>query len=246
MPIFSKKDWTGYFVELIVVVVGILIAFQVDEWREGLAKKRELQAALVRLKEETQTNIGNCERFLPLTVRLAESVQLVLQSIESGKLEDTEIGKFEYGLTHIGFQPARNYLTTVAEEMIATGLLKEIDDADLQTNIAIARAQSDAIQRNSANQSRFLQSVIDELARSVDYRYMRPFDPNLAHHFGPIGSFEDDIEVRYDFGSLAANSYLKNLLIETTDGYFDLYRMNYAICHTVREIDQQLVEQGVN
>ena len=39
------------FAEMVVVVLGILIAFQVEEWREDLREQREIDAALVRLKD---------------------------------------------------------------------------------------------------------------------------------------------------------------------------------------------------
>ena len=57
MPLLSKKDLVKYFAEMLVVVFGILIAFQVDEWRQDVREQREIDAALVRLKEETASNL---------------------------------------------------------------------------------------------------------------------------------------------------------------------------------------------
>jgi len=40
MQLLSKKDLVKYFAEMVVVVLGILIAFQVEEWRQGAAGDR--------------------------------------------------------------------------------------------------------------------------------------------------------------------------------------------------------------
>jgi hypothetical protein len=246
MPLLSKKDWTGYLVELFVVVLGILIAFQVDEWREGLQVERDRHAALIRLKEETQTNIRNCEIAIPLFLRLARSMQLVLTSIQSGRLREGDIDEFEYGLTHIGFLPGRPYLTSVADEMIATGLLKELNIAGLHTNIASAQIQSVQYRQNVATQSRFLQPIVHELARNVEYKYVGEIGLDDLRNAETMGAFEDGIEVTYDFESLVNNRYLANLLVETADGYIDLYRMNYEFCARIDEINDALTKLGID
>lgn len=245
MLLQTKKDWTGYLVELVVVVLGILIAFQVEEWRDQWQMERDLRAALVRLHKETRTNIGECELSIAVRSRLARSMQLVLESIQSGSLGDADIGEFEYGLTHIAFLPRSPYLSTVAEEMIATGLLKELDDEELQAGITSAQAQIEIFHQTIATQRVFLVSIVDELARAVEYSYAGPSDLNVLLNSGLLGVFEDGIEVSYDFASLASNRYLRNLLVEITDGHIDLYSADRNICLTIEEIDDRLAELGI-
>ncbi len=244
MELLSRKDLIKYFSEMLVVVLGILIAFQVDEWRDGLQVERDRHAVLMRLKEETQTNLRECEQAVPFRAGLARKVQLVLESLQSGSLREIEIGDFDYGLTHIGFLPRNPYLSSVAEEMIATGLLKELADMDLQTNISSAQVQIDVFRRTIETQSRFLQPILDELARVVEYSYTGTSDLDELRTVAG-GVFEGGIEVTYDFASLANNRYLRNLLVEATDGHIDLYVMDYYICDTIGEIDRHLTEQGI-
>ena len=52
--LFTKEKIALFLAEIVVVVVGILIAFQVEEWRDRLAERREVDAALTRLMEETE------------------------------------------------------------------------------------------------------------------------------------------------------------------------------------------------
>jgi len=244
MQLLPKKDLVKYFAEMLVVVLDILIAFQVDEWRDGLQVERDRHAVLMRLKEETQTNLRHCEVVVPIGERLAGSLQLVLKSIQLRRLREADIGEFEYGLTHIGWLPGRPFLTTVAEEMIATGLLKDLDNVGLQTDIASTLIQTELRSENIAIQSRFLQSIVDELARIVEYSYGGETELNELRQPKTKGLLDDGIEVAYDFASLGNNRYLRNLLFETTDGYIDMYQTNYAICARFKKIVDQLAAQG--
>jgi hypothetical protein len=244
MPLLSRQDLVKYFAEMLVVILGILIAFQVDEWRDGLQIERDRHAVLVRLKEETRSNLKECEGSVPFRARLARSVQLVLETLQSGSVRGIDIGEFDYGLTHIGFLPRNPYLSTVAEEMIATGLLKELDSTGLQTAITTAQVQIEVFRQTIETQSLFLQPIIDELARIVEYSYAGTFKLDDLQVFAG-GAFEEGIDVVYDFMSLVNNRYLRNLLIEATDGHIDLYSMDYYICATIEEIDRHLTEQGI-
>jgi hypothetical protein len=79
----------------------------------------------------------------------------------------------------------------------------------------------------------------------VEYSYSGTWDLDEMHNFGALGVFEDGIEVSYDLASLTDNRYLRNLLVETTDGHIDLYSMDFYICSRIGEIDDQLAKQGI-
>lgn len=50
----SRQDWTAVVIELLVVVVGILIALQVDQWAQGREARQTERTYLLRLKEDLQ------------------------------------------------------------------------------------------------------------------------------------------------------------------------------------------------
>jgi hypothetical protein len=57
LAILTREKLATYGIEVLVVVFGILIAFQVEEWREDRQRSRDLDAALIRLAEETAANL---------------------------------------------------------------------------------------------------------------------------------------------------------------------------------------------
>ena len=60
MPLLSRQDFVKYLAEILVVVLGILIAFQVEGWRERRQLETDLELAIDRLADETQQNIVSC------------------------------------------------------------------------------------------------------------------------------------------------------------------------------------------
>ncbi len=237
MRMLTRKDWTGYAVELMVVVLGILIAFQVEEWRDQMAEARQLNAALLRLKEETRTNLALCERDVPENAQLADALHVVLRSLNTGRLTETDKELFGQGLAKIAFNPQPMYLTTVAEEMIATGLLKDVEDPDLRTSIAELSEGLLTLRQGVANDDH-LSTTADELNRIVEYSYAGPTELDAFIEFA---AFEKGITVKYEFDELANNRYLKNLFIEATDFHTDRYRANYNLCQIFTRIDALLV-----
>jgi hypothetical protein len=53
----KKTDWWSVAGELVIVILGILIAFQLDRWSEGWRGAKDRSAYLQRLAEETDANV---------------------------------------------------------------------------------------------------------------------------------------------------------------------------------------------
>jgi hypothetical protein len=62
MAILTREKLATFGIEVVVVVFGILIAFQVEELREDRQRSRDRDAALIRLAEETAANLQHCEK----------------------------------------------------------------------------------------------------------------------------------------------------------------------------------------
>ena len=54
----QNQEWTAVFLDFLIVVMGILLAFQITNWSEGQSDKAEYARALDRLNKETTTNLA--------------------------------------------------------------------------------------------------------------------------------------------------------------------------------------------
>ena len=102
LAILTKKKLATYGIEVLVVVFGILIAFQVDEWREDRQRNRDRDAALIRLAEETAANLRACELVVPVNAEHAQWVLAVVRALNAGHLSDASKESFDAGRIRVG------------------------------------------------------------------------------------------------------------------------------------------------
>jgi hypothetical protein len=241
--ILTKEKLATFGIEVIVVVLGILIAFQVDEWREDRQRGRDLDAALIRLAEETDANLQRCELVMPVHAHHAQSVLTVVRVLNDGNLNDADVALFDAGLIRVGYVTGAPYSDSVAEEMIATGLLKDLDNAELRNLVAdlpvwIAGARSwDLDSRGS------LQAAIVAVTKAVDFRYQGNLQ-TPEETDGPATGFEDGIRVNYVLEELVANRTLNNVFIEAADTHLDMWRNHNEVCGKFEEIRSSLNEMS--
>ncbi len=239
MAILTRDKLASYGVELLVVVFGILIAFQVDEWREDRQRSRNLDAALNRLAEETAGNLQYCEQIIPVQAQHAQSVLTVARVLNDGRLDDEDVEAFEAGLTRVGYVTGGPYSTSVAAEMIATGLLKDLDNAELRNRVAELPVWIDGVRNWDHEYRNSLGAAVAEVAEAVDLELPDDFEMP-AYTEGPATGFEDSIRVRYVFEELVANRSLKNVFIEAADTHLDMWRNHQGVCRKLEGIRASL------
>jgi hypothetical protein len=241
MAILTKEKLATYGIEVLVVVLGILIAFQVDEWREDRQRSRDLGAALNRLAEETAANLQHCDKVIPVQADHAQSVLAVVRVLNDGHLSDADIESFNAGLIRVGYVTGAPYSETVAEEMIATGLLKDLENAELRNRIAELPVWIEGAQSWDLDSRGSLQAAVAAVARAVDFEYQGNLQvPDDAD--GPATGFEGGISVDYVLEELVANRTLKNVFIEAADTHLDMWRNHRAVCRKFEEIQSSLTE----
>ena len=53
----STIDWKSKFLDLLIVIIGITIAFKLNTWNESIKEHSELEIYLQSFQEETALNI---------------------------------------------------------------------------------------------------------------------------------------------------------------------------------------------
>lgn len=239
----TREKLATFGIEVLVVVVGILIAFQVEEWRDDRQRSRDRDAALIRLAEETSANLRACELVVPVNAAHARSVLAVVRALNDGELSDANVESFDAGLIRVGYVTGTPYSETVAAEMIATGLLKDLENAELRNRIAALPVFIEGARSWESDPRGSLQAAVAEVAGAVDFEYhgdlTAPEDRD-----GPATGFEDGISVDYVFEELVANRTLKNVFIEAADTHLDMWRNHKGICRRFEEIQSSLTEMN--
>ena len=77
--------------ELVIVVLGILIAFQVENWRESRAEREAEAVALAGLASDLSADLDLIARFVERSERRAAAMDGLLMSLQSGMVEAPEV-----------------------------------------------------------------------------------------------------------------------------------------------------------
>lgn len=239
MAILSKEKLATFGIEVLVVVFGILIAFQVEDWREDRQRSRDRDAALIRLAEETAANLRACELVVPINAKHARSVLAVVRALNAGHLSDANVASFDVGLIRVGYVTGTPYSETVAAEMIATGLLKDLKNAELRNRVAALPVFIEGARSWESDPRGSLQMAVAEVANAVDFKHSGELTEREDSD-GPATGFEDGISVDYVFEELVANRTLRNVFIEAADTHLDMWRNHRGICRRFEEIRSSL------
>ena len=144
---FARHDWVSIGIEMIVVALGVLLAFRIEQWGQHRNRNVEEQQFLERLYRESARSVSE------LRIVYAEHQTRVIQlgtAIRSKDQPDVLrqlAGREGYGCWALGMLPAA-YNSTTAEELLASGRLSLISDPKLRSQLReLASAQAeDAVQ----------------------------------------------------------------------------------------------------
>ena len=131
-----EHDWVAAFIDLLIVVVGILIALQVSNWNQQRVDAGRAHAYLTRILADLQTDLlvnGNRERFMG---RVARYGQQALAHADTGALVrgsawNTVLAYFQAGQFY-----AYSRESNAFDEMRDAGDLGLIRDSQLRSQLA--------------------------------------------------------------------------------------------------------------
>lgn len=88
----ARQDWTTVLVELLVVIVGILLALQVDQWADGREHRTSERTYLSRLKEDLLIERARIDDAQGYAINRLAAVMLLERFAQdpSSKIEDAK------------------------------------------------------------------------------------------------------------------------------------------------------------
>ena len=136
------RDWLGIAIEVAIVALGVLIAFQVDQWGERRQQAIEERRFLERLYTEYQRGIAE----LNLVDRDNRRIRQEIRTALAARGDDARLRALSR-LPDFGCGAARlrsaDYNDTGFEEMVASGRINLISDQSLRAEVRdLAAAQA--------------------------------------------------------------------------------------------------------
>lgn len=194
----ATQDWPALSIELIIVVFGVFLAFQVDRLYESRKLQSEEQAHLVALRHDFEASRRELVRVIDIHMRSADAAsQLILD--ENFTPEDLNYKKFYQLLGDVQRIGTPNITRRTYDLLISSGKIDTLQNDQLKDDIDSFYALSEGResyqyvqQLLSFESSVFVPYVIQyldhvALVRSLHFDEAEAFDPPLEeNHFRKV------------------------------------------------------------
>ena len=207
------RDWVGLGFEVAVVTLGVLLAFQIDQWAQNRRQAREERQFLARMWSETADALEETEWIMTLYGRFRQ------EAIDGYRaLQDPDRLRSLTGKPNVGCRgavmPGLGYNTTSFQELSTSGRLNTISDPQVRSSLrAVVAAQADA----EANRQQSL-DFAREGSQMVEPHLTRGLDAN------------DDRTCRVNWPALAADPN-GSVAMARAARLHSLMWMKYAFVH---------------
>lgn len=135
-----RQDWAVVTIEFVLVVVGVLFAFQINEWANEREAREERRLATERLLDEAEQNVAYLRLGVSAQEQLVDDLNFALSRIQQGSWRPAEEERMTSGMSWVRSMVPLAPPSSVYEDLVASGAFGKIGDAELRSSIAKYRA----------------------------------------------------------------------------------------------------------
>ncbi|EED36175.1 conserved hypothetical protein [Luminiphilus syltensis NOR5-1B] len=127
-----QRDWFAVAIEILVVMAGLLLAFQLDRWREDHAERQQERSYVNRLIADMQTDIPEIESAIALQQLRLELVDLLIAVGEDPKAAMAKPTVFMGAVSQAAYTYTPELTSYTFDNLRSTGDLRLIRSATLK------------------------------------------------------------------------------------------------------------------
>jgi hypothetical protein len=140
---FARRDWVGIAIEMIVVALGVLLAFRVEQWGQQRNRMIEERQFLERLHRENARSVSELRNIHATHQTMVAQLGTAIRNKGKPDVLRQISGREGYGCWALQM-PAATYNSTASAELIASGRLSLISDPQLRLQLReLASAQAE-------------------------------------------------------------------------------------------------------
>ena len=222
-----RQNWTVLMSELLVLVVGIFLGFQLEGWNED-RKNRVVEAHyLERLHSDTELNLQDLELRAKTHLERAASLQGIAKKLERGTIEGISAVDAEMSFCYWYVTEDVRTRTAAYDELVATGNIDLIRNGGLREQILLVHAEYD----RSRNDIHVVGSVLPGIASVMQ--------PHIKWHESAVRTEVNDLIIEANCSAdLAAMAEDRDVI----SALWQLYR-GQMIVGTLRRDQIRILER---
>ena len=133
---FRKQDWFTVLVETLIVVFGVFIGLQVNNWNAARIEHAQERDYLVRLHEDFTESAAGQSRDIHFLGQQLSDQGVILKSLKACAVAPEDSEAFQRGVNTLGYiNPPRFFRRTV-DEMAAAGTIDIIRNERIKEALA--------------------------------------------------------------------------------------------------------------
>lgn len=216
--------------EIALVVIGILIALQINNWNENRKAKLTEQKYLLGLKEEFQANLGELDRFIKDNKGLMQGAINFLEFTgpEAQQISIKQLGILtrDVLMNSVEYEPSPGVL----DDLISSGNLSKLGSDQLRTQISLWQAWLKRVKKQEETINEYKIRIKDRIIEGGNPRKI--FVANGIKKFTP-GNFKNN-----------SQAFLRDVRLENALSYFYVSSGSLDIYYykNLKEINLQILE----
>jgi hypothetical protein len=127
-----KQDWVTVVIETLIVVFGVFIGLQVNNWNEARQERIETHSLLERLERDFEQQLALTESGIARQLLYLEVTDRLITGIRAGQLDEDFLASDLALVDSIGSLPAPS---AAFEELVSTGRMRLIRNAVLRDEL---------------------------------------------------------------------------------------------------------------
>ena len=133
---FRNQEWTAIALDFVIVVVGILLAFQITAWNEERAERERSQEYLSRIRADLVADMAQLQRHSEFWAQVAEEGYAAIRYAETGDMDGASEWEVLRSFLHASQAWQFTFIDATYTELRSAGELRLIPDADLRSALA--------------------------------------------------------------------------------------------------------------
>lgn len=133
---FRRQDWFTVTIETLMVVLGVFLGLQVNNWNEARAEGVRSREYLSRIRAELVADMTELERHRGLWQEVANEGYAAISYAETGARGGATDWEILRSFLHASQANQLTFADTTYSELRSAGELRLIPDADLRSGLA--------------------------------------------------------------------------------------------------------------
>lgn len=173
--LLSENKFSNYLLyaigEIILVVIGILIALQVNNWNNHRNERAAEKTYLEALKTEFRTNLSTLDEAIGSNEKLALQLGEILTFFNPKKLDTLSSEKIGQAIGEaLRYGVVFNPTTAVQKDIVSSGNLRLISNPDLRQKIASFETVLETIRSQETGASEARNDVGNNITEKISFR----------------------------------------------------------------------------